>query len=428
MSKYIVSASKISGGLSLPPSKSQSLRAVLFAALAHGRSCIEDYLPSPDIFAMISAARILGASVEVSPKKLHIRGIAGKVHCAEDIIHAGNSGIVLRFCSAIGALGSMPVVITGDHSIKYRRPMKPIIGALEQLGVSVQTLRGDGGAPLIVRGPIQPGKAHLNGEDSQPVSALLIAGAFASGPIELCVENPGEKPWVDMTLHWLQRLEIGYAHTNYENYVMHGNARYDGFCYRVPGDLSTLAFPLAAAIITQSEVTLHNVTLSDPQGDKKIIDIFRRMGANIEVDETNQCLHVMKSGRLRGMSIDINDCIDALPILSVVACFAEGETLITNAAVAKHKESDRIHCVAKELQKMGAYISEREDGLWISSSKLKGAEVSSNQDHRIAMALSVAGMAASGTTCVADVECISKTYPAFLEDFRRLGAYLKEEP
>ncbi len=426
MSKFIVQTSNIKGKVYVPPSKSQSLRAILFGALGCGKSVVRHYLPSPDIMAMANACRLLGAPVDVFEDRMEINGLSGKISRCEDVIHAGNSGIVLRFCAAVGALASLPIVITGDDSIRHQRPMKPLLNGLEQLGVSVKTMRGDGFAPVIVQGPIQGGSAVVDGEDSQPVSALLIASALAQGPVELKVVNAGEKPWVSLTLHWLDRLGLPYENRGHSYYRMQGKARYEGFEYEVPGDMSSVAFPLAAALITQSEVTLHNIDMSDPQGDKKIVDVLCSMGARIEVDEKNRSLYVRRGSVLKGTTIDINDFVDAITILAVVGCFAEGETTIVNAAVAKQKECNRIQAIASELRKMGADISETEDGLKIRNSQLQGAEVKSYHDHRMAMSLAVAGLGAHGTTAIDSVECVSKTYPSFFRDFASLGAAIRE--
>ena len=390
------------------------------------KSVIQNYLPSTDTHAMIDACRLFGATLDVFPQRIEIQGVKGKIHSTEDVINAGNSGIVLRFCSAIGALANHPVVITGDFSIRHQRPMKPLLDGLSQLGVSALSMRGDHYAPVIINGPLQSGKATISGEDSQPVSALLIAAALAEGPFELNVRNPGEKPWIGLTLDWFDRLGILYENHGYERYVLSGNAKYNGFEYVVPGDFSSAAFPIAAALITQSELTLSNIDMHDSQGDKELIKVFQKMGGNIEIDESNKKIHVKKSSSLSGIKVDINNFIDAITILAVVACYAEGETYIYNASIAREKECNRINCIATELRKMGADITETEDGLRVRKSALKGAQVHSYHDHRMAMSLAVAAMGAQGETLVSPVECVSKTFPTFMRDFIALGAHMEE--
>lgn len=426
MSQFHVNASCLQGQIKIPPSKSHTLRAILFASLASGKSTIEQYLPSPDTFAMIEACRFIGANIEITPDVLTIVGTNGCVKSTEDVINAGNSGIVLRFCAAIGALSHHPVVLTGDHSIRHQRPMKELLSGLSQLGARAESMRGDGYAPIIIRGPLKAGRAIISGEDSQPVSALLIGAAFAEGPIELNIVNPGEKPWVNLTLDWFKRLGIPYKNKEYTHFQLGGKARYDGFNYTVPGDFSSAAFPLAAALITQSELEIHNIDMEDCQGDKKLIDTFMNMGASIQYDKTSKLLSVKPCSGLSGIKVDINDFIDAITILSVVACYANSDTHIYNAAIAKQKECNRIQSIANELRKMGAKIEETDDGLIISPSILKGAEVQSYQDHRMAMSLAVAGMGANGATLIHQTDCVSKTFPSFLKDFKNIGASIHE--
>lgn len=425
MTKYSVKKSSLQGELAVPPSKSQSLRAILFGALGRGKSTIHNPLPSPDTQAMIEACRHFGAKVHHLGNSLEVHGLDGAIQHAQNIIDVGNSGIVLRFCAAVGALASHPVVITGDASIRSQRPMQALLSGLQQLGISALSMRGDGYAPVVIQGPFKAGSACICGVDSQPVSALLIASAFAPGPVELSVTNPGEKPWVGMTLSWFDRLGIPYQNHNFETYRLHGHTRYEGFEYTVPGDFSTAAFPIAAALITKSAITVRNVDWQDPQGDKLLIDVFKKMGARIEIDEASRCLHVMQGEELIGIKVDINDFIDAITILAVVACYAEGETHIYNGAVAKQKECNRIHCIATELRKMGAEITETDDGLIIRKSSLKGAELHSYHDHRMALSLAVAAMGARGESRIGPVECVDKTFSTFVRDFQGLGASIE---
>jgi 3-phosphoshikimate 1-carboxyvinyltransferase len=424
--QFLVKKSKLEGIITVPPSKSHTLRSILFGALGKGKSIIHDYLPSTDSQAMIHACRLFGAAIDILSNKITIEGINGQLLHANDVINAGNSGIVLRFCAAVGALAKNPVVITGDHSICHQRPMKSLLHGLSQLGVSAVSMRGDGFAPVIIRGPMRSGKVVINGEDSQPVSAMLIASAFAEGPIEIEVENPGELPWINLTLNWLDKFKIKYVSEDSKKYHLIGGTRYDAFEYYVPGDFSSAAFPIAAALITNSEITLKNIDMNDSQGDKELILVLKKMGALFDIDPLAKTLTIRKNGNLKGMKIDINNFIDAITILAVISCYAEGETCIYNAAVAKQKECNRITCIAKELRKMGANIMETNDGLIIKKSHLKGAAVESYYDHRMAMSLAVAAMGAEGETLVSSIECVSKTFPSFLHDFSALKANIRE--
>lgn len=423
MATYTVTKSTLQGSLIIPSSKSHTLRAILFGMLSRGKSTIYNYLPSPDAIAMIQACRQLGAEINIDKNNLEIIGTGTSLKAPRSAIDAGNSGIVLRFMTAIAALSSHQTIITGDHSVQSNRPMTPLIQGLSQLGAKATSMRGDGYAPISVRGPLPQGSADIQGEDSQPISALLIAAAFAQGPIDIKVRNAGEKPWVAMTLSWFDRLGIPYKQQDFSHYQLFGQAQCNGFSYTVPGDLSTVAFPIAAALLTKSELTIQNVDMADCQGDKELIHLLKKMGAKIDIDAPSHSLHISTSPEpLIGTTIDINDYIDAIAVLAVISCFALGVTHLKNASNARHKECDRIRCLTLELKKMGANIIEEEDGLTIYQSQLHGASLDSHNDHRLAMALTIAALAADGPSTINHIECISKTYPGFLEDFNALGA------
>jgi 3-phosphoshikimate 1-carboxyvinyltransferase len=423
--KYIISQSKLKGQITIPSSKSHTLRAVLFGALGKGKTVISHPLASPDTEAMCKACALLGAQIDILPDEIQIVGTNGTISHAMDVIDAGNSGLVLRLCAAVGALGKRPIVITGDHSIRHHRSMSSLLNGLSQLGASAISMRGDGYPPVIIQGPLHPGKAEISGEDSQPVSALLIAASFVDGPTDLFVNNPGEKPWVGLTLDWLTRLGISHTNQHFQHYSLKGKASYEGFHYKVPGDWSSAAFPIAAALVTQSELLVHNIDIHESQGDKKIITVLEQMGACFEIDASKKTVRVKKTSTLSGIAIDINDFIDAVPILAVVACFAEGKTTIYNGAIAKQKECDRLHAITKELKKMGAAIEENHDGLVIRRSDLKGAQLFSHDDHRMAMSLTVAGLGAHSPSTLDATDCVAKTYKTFAGDLKSIGAFLE---
>lgn len=425
MTQFRIRPSRVQGSVAIPPSKSHTLRAILFAAMAEGNSVVRNFLYSPDATAMMFAMRAFGAKIEATADALRIKGLGGKLGTAENVIDSGNSGQVLRFVGALAALSSAYTVITGDASIRHNRPVKPLLEALTGLGAMAVSSRLDGYAPIIIKGPMQSGKTKLSGEDSQPVSGMLIACSFLRGKTTIEVSNPGEKPWIDLTLDWLKRCGIPVTHQDYQTYHVPGDGKIEAFNYEVPGDFSSAAFPIAAALVTRSELLLTNIDMNDCQGDKKIIEALQKMGAKIDIDEKKKTLCVKKESRLQGTKIDVNDFIDATPILSVIGCYAEGTTEIINASIARKKESDRLHAMATELAKMGARIEEKPDGLVIHHSPLKGAHLTSWHDHRISMSLSIAALGADGDTLIDGTECISKTYPAFAHDFRAIGASIE---
>jgi 3-phosphoshikimate 1-carboxyvinyltransferase len=371
---------------------------------------------------MIDAIRHFGAVIDMEGDTLYVQGTAGKFRPAEDVIQCGNSGQVLRFIGALAAFSPSYTLLTGDLSIRHKRPIQPLLEALTQLGAFAVSSRLDGYAPIVVKGLAIGGKATLDGRDSQPVSALLILGSLI--PIELTVTNPGEKPWINLTLSWLDKLNIPYENRDFKSYRMKGLSHIDAFDYTVASDFSSAAFPICAALVTGSELTLDQLDLEDVQGDKEIIPILKSMGAHFT--STGSQLTVKRGAALKGRKIDVNDVIDALPILAVMGCYAEGKTEIVGGAIAREKESDRISAIATELKKMGADIEETPDGLMIRQSQLKGSmHLEAHQDHRIGMALIVAAMGAKGESVVHSVECISKSYPGFFTDFAQIGAIME---
>lgn len=413
MTTFIIRPSCLSGSIVIPPSKSHTLRAILFALMAHGTSIIHNYLKSPDTTAMIQAVEALGAQVLCHPDRLEIVGTGGNLRPPSTTINAGNSGQVLRFMTTLAALSAHPFTITGDHSIQYRRPMRPLLQALEQLGVITNE------SPFQIQGPIKGNHTSLSGEDSQPVSALLMMSAFLDQKTTICVSDPGEKPWIDLTLFWLKKMGCHVKHRNYEYYEVEGGIRYPGFDVTIPGDWSSAAYPLAAALITGSEITLKNVDHADVQGDKRLVEIIEQMGGIVEKEPN--ILHVKRGNALKGLKVDLNDCIDMVTILPVIACYADTPTEITGAKIARFKESDRLKMIAQELNKMGGKVEEKEDGLIIFPAQLQGASVESHSDHRMTLALSVAGMRASHVTVINGSEAICKSYSTFKEDMIRLG-------
>lgn len=423
-----VSPSSLKGTITIPASKSQTLRAILFASFAEGKSTVDNLLDSSDAAAMLEACKLLGAKITSTGTGVEIIGTGGIVKAPEDVINAGNSGIVLRFISAIAALGNVPVVITGDHSIRNQRPMKTMLDALNMLGVSAKSTRQNGFAPLIIQGPVTQMTTTIDGKDSQPVSSLLILGAFSPAPIHIQVLNPGEIPWIKLTLDWLDFLGVPYEREDYHSYKIGGGPKIKGFHYTVPGDMSSAAFSVTSAVINKTPLTIQGLDFADKQGDKLYFDILQKMGAKLVINNTARTIEVLPDSTLNGITVDINDCIDAICALAVAACFADGETNIINASIARTKECNRIKALVDELSKMGAIIEETEDGLKIKKSALHGAEVWSHDDHRMAMSLAVAAMAAKGSTIIKGSDCIRKTYPSFIHDFTALGAEIYEYP
>jgi 3-phosphoshikimate 1-carboxyvinyltransferase len=425
--KLIIQPSKLCGAITVPPSKSQCLRAILFAGIADGVSSVRNILSSPDTDAMIAAVSALGARVKRDGSDLTITGCAGILTPPERPIDAGNSGIVLRFITALCANLQQAVEVTGDHSIRTRRPIYPYLHGFAAWGVSCVSLDATDHAPLRVEGPIDDGAVmQVEGADSQIVSGLLIAASQAPGLQRVRVHHPGELAWVDVTLEWLSRLGVTVKRNGYTEYEIVGKTVIDAFDYTVPGDFSSLAFPLAAALITDSHVIIRGVDFADTQGDKRLIDVLISMGAQLKLDIALGLVEVVPGSCLRNVEVSVNHIIDALPILAVLGCYAEGEMRLLDAEIARHKECDRIAAMVAELSKMGADICETDSGLVVRQSRLCGAHLESYADHRMVLALAVAALGADGQSVIHSTACIAKSYPDFVAAFTALGASIIE--
>ena len=421
MINYFITKSFLEGEIIIPPSKSQTMRAILFGSLSNGNSIIKNFLSSKDTISFIEGCENFNAKIDVFENILNIQGTNQKINLKKNkILDVNNSGIALRFLTSIYSLGNEKIIIRGDSSIENNRSLKPLIETLEDLNVEFQFFKKNNFAPLSIKGPIfKKNEISILGYDSQYVSSILIALSLFNDDFILKVEDPNEKPFVDMTLSWLKKFNLDITNQNYKKFIIKKGFSIEAFEYSVPTDFSTLLFVVVAALITKSEITIKNVVFDEDQKDFLVLDILKNFGANIDI---NKDTIVVKKSILTGSKIvDINDYIDALPILSVFGCFVDSLTLI-NAKNAKHKESNRIFAITKELRKMNANIIETEDGVIIKKSILKNSKVSSHKDHRIALSLIVASLAISGTTEVQDIECIDKTYPNFKNDFLKIGA------
>ena len=414
------------GPVRIPPNKSHSFRALIMAALAEGTSKITAPMVSHDWMLGTEALEMMGATIEPRADKVwEVVGTGGKLKTPDDVLNCGNSGIILRFFTALAACCDGYTILSGDHSLRHIRLCQPLIDALNSLGAWAVSSKGDGHAPVIVRGRLKGGHAEIDGMDSQPVSALLIASALADAPTELIVKRPGEKPWVGVTLHWMDKVGVEYSNDNYEHYRIRGKGGWNAFDARIPLDWSAAAYPIAAAVLTEdSEIRLPGMDFKDVQGDKGIVTVLQQMGADIEIGENEI---IARSSKLTGREIDCNDFIDQFMLLAVIATAAEGETVLTNAEVCRYKECDRIAEMAKALKAMGADVEERPDGLVIRKSALHGARLDSRADHRMVMTLSVAGLMATGQTIVSNIECVKKTFPDYVNQMQAVGCDMTKD-
>jgi 3-phosphoshikimate 1-carboxyvinyltransferase len=383
--------------------------------MAQGISRLTNPLMSDDAHSAVNAALEAGAGVELGTDWV-IRGVGGRIADTCRKIDVGNSGTSLRIFTGLCALAGHPVTFDGDKSIR-QRPMTPLLSALENLGATVVESAG-GKCPFTIKGPFRGGYTMVNGVSSQFLTALLLAAPLAAEDTEIVVENLNEKPYVEITLDWLRKMNIRFEQKGLDWFRVFGKQQYNAFERQIPADFSSATFPLMAAAITGSEILIKGLDFADHQGDKEVFTFFERMGVKIEHHPDGV---LVTGGTLRGIDIDMNNTPDALPAMAVAGCFAEGTTRLLNVPQARLKECDRIAASVKELRKMGAQIEELEDGMVIHRSRLTGTDVHGYDDHRMVMALCIAGMAADGVTTVDTAEAAGVTYPSFVEDMVRIG-------
>ncbi len=421
---FEVHPSRLTGEVAIPGSKSHTIRAVMIAALADGESVIDAPLISADAESAMHAAGILGAKITRTPDRWVVQGTGGRFHLRETTIDTGNSGTTTNILLGLLALqDEREITLTGDQQIR-RRPCRHLADALTQLGAKIVSVHENGCPPFLVRGPLRGGRAVLAAPSSQYLTSLLLACPLAVGDSEIVVTELKEESYVEMTLEWLKFQGICLEHDGLKHFRIPGGQKYHAFHRRVPADFSSASFFLCAGALGDNDVTSTGLDLNDAQGDKAVVDYLRQMGALVEV--TGDRIRVRGRG-LHGVELDLNNTPDALPVMAVTACFAEGTTVLGNVAHARIKETDRIAVMAGELRKIGAAVEERPDGLVIHGGQsLTGADVNGHHDHRVVMALALAGTRLQSGLTVDTAEAAGVTFPEFPRMMRTLGAALQE--
>lgn len=418
---FVCHKSRLHGEVTIPGSKSHTIRAVAIASLAAGTSRIEAPLDSGDARSAVRAFTALGAKINCEPDQWTV--IGGEIHAPDDVVDVGNSGTTVNIAMGSAALVRKGfTVFTGDHQIR-RRPSGALLAALNDLGAWAESTRGNGCPPIVIRGRLKGGTTTIECKSSQYLTSLLINCPLADGDAVIKVPVLEERPYVEMTLDWLTQQGIKLDRTGLSEFRIPGRQRYKPFTRRIPADFSSATFFLCAGAIGDNDVTVRGLDLTDPQGDKAVLDYLRQLGARVEVLPDGGIR--VRPGNLKGCDLDLNATPDALPMMAVLACFATGKTTLGNVAHARIKETDRITTMRLELTKLGAKVTELPDGLVIEGSKLTGAEVDGHHDHRIAMAMAVAGCAIPGQTVVRTAESATITFPTFLDCLGGLGAAIR---
>ena len=415
----------IRGEISVPGDKSISHRAVMFGALAKGTTEVTNFLQGADCLSTIDCFRRMGIDIENTPSRIliHGKGLRG-LSAPSSALDVGNSGTTLRLISGILSGQDFKVLLDGDASIR-RRPMKRIMTPLSMMGAKIGSLKGNGCAPLHIKGQALHAIHYQSPVASAQVkSCVLLAGLYADGTTRV-TEPALSRNHTELMLHFFGAQ----VHSEGTTASIQPSPALEGRFIQVPGDISSAAYFIAAALlIPGSEVLIRNVGVN-PTRDG-ILRVCQAMGADItrlnersDSGEPTADLLVRHSS-LKGTVIEgdlIPTLIDELPVIAVMAALAKGTTVIRDAAELKVKESDRIQVMTENLTRMGARVEATEDGMIIhGGSSLQGAIIDSHQDHRVAMSFAVAALAAEGETEIRDAECVSISYPGFYQDLASL--------
>ena len=417
-----VHPSPVRGRSGVPASKSHSIRAVAFASLASGESRIRNPLESEDSASAVAVYRAMGSEVRLDPGAWHVHGFAGRPETPRCLVDVGNSGTSCRLGLGTAALLSKGEARFDGDTQTRKRPMGPLLKALSNLGARARSENDDGLLPARVGGPWKGGRTQVDGTTSQFTSSLLLNAPFGEGETIVEPVKLNERPYVDMTCWWLDKLHLRYEREGYDRFRVPGGQSLEGFDIEVPADFSSAAFLVAAGALPGGDVLLEGLDMDDPQGDKAILAIVKEMGA--EVETGGGALRV-RGKALRGGEFDLNATPDLLPVMAVLGALAEGETRLVNAPQARIKETDRIAAMRQVLESLGGSAKELPGGLIVRGGGLKGGRAHGFGDHRVVMAAAVAGLAAPRGVEVDTAEAMRITFPDFCERMRALGAIVE---
>ncbi len=427
--------SNLKGEISAPGSKSYTHRAFIAASLAEGISIIKNPLTIGDSEITIKNLKALGVKIIKSTKNSYVVKCDKKpFKSVKKPLDCKNSGTSFRIFCALSLLVKGGLQLTGEF-LERKRPIVPLLNALEAIGgkytISEKKI-------MIKRRKNACNKIKIPGDiSSQFITALLFTCPLLTCEnndfIEIELTTPLLSiPYINITLDVLNAFGINIQRDlEGGKFFITIEQNYRAQSYEIPGDFSSSAFIIAAAVLSNepTEVVINNLSMENSQGDKKIIEILREMGARIEFDENRKQVVVhgdLTNNSLNGVEIDCSDIPDLFPILSVIGAFAKEETVLYNAGNVRLKESDRITSMARELKKMGVNVKEEQDKLTIyHCDKLNGAKIDHGYDHRVAMACTIAALYASSNSQISDIEIVKDSYPSFLDDLQKLGVQMK---
>lgn len=422
-----------------PGSKYEANRLLLIAALTDGTTHLTNVPEGEDVHAAATAIEALGAQVRRRTRKeIEVKGLppeSGSIPPDPVSVEVGESGTLFRFLTAAAATVPRPIRITGRGRIG-ERPIAGLVRTLECLGARIETR--DGFAPIgVLSGRLRGGRVRVRADEtSQFASALLLASPRADGPVEVELDGGSvSRPYLDLTIRMMERCGVRVAATGDGRFRVPPGARYRPGVHRVSGDWTAASYFLAAGALgsgpdgTPGEIEVHGLDPDSPQGERRFPDLLRRMGCEVSEDETAEGFAVRLTGarELCGIEVDMGGLPDAVPTLAGLAPFAVGPTQITGVAHLRHKESDRLAALADGLTALGAGVETGAGSLTVRPRALRPATLDPVGDHRIAMALALAGLRVPGVR-VRSPEVVGKSFPGFWRALAGLGVSVTPEP
>ena len=412
MNKYVLNPGRVAGNVTVPSSKSVAHRGLIAAAFSNKKIKIKNIDFSNDIYATIDALKQLGVTIEVEKDCVLVDG-STIIKNSDVSINANESGSTLRFLIPVASMLTKSVTFDGKGRLP-ERPLDDYFEIFDDFGINYSHPEGKY-LPLNVCGDVGFSEVNVKGNtSSQFITGLILCGLVNFVKVNI-VSELQSKPYVDITIDVLKKFgceidEIGHSYSIKKNETFIDE-------FEVEKDWSQAAFFMCAAAINGS-VTLKNMNINSAQGDMQIISLLKKFGADVKINGNDV---LVNKSKMNGIEIDVCDIPDLVPVLSVLACFANGQTKIYNAKRLRIKESDRLQAMYDELTKLGADVEIGEDYLIINGGKqLTGAEVDSHNDHRIVMAMAVASVGCIGDVVINGCDAVNKSYPHFFEDWSSL--------
>ncbi len=410
--RMIGKTSKVHVTLAAPPSKAHTLRALFIAAMADGRTIVRQPLQGEDQVRAIECLRGLGVNIAWQDDALAVDGTEGRFQPLSHELNVGESGVGTNFLTALACLSSKPVTITGAQRIT-ERPVSEVVDGLHQLGCRIEYTAREGFPPIKVHGGgIPGGTARIGGTtSSQYFSAILAVAPYANAAVHLeCIGPMSEKPYLQITTAMMADFGVSVRNQDFAHLSVPNTRGYRAREVLIEGDYSSASFFFEAAAICRNTVTVTGLNPRSPQGDKRFVSLLEEMGCDVSFSENSA---TVRGRPLKAIETDMADTPDLVPPLAVAAAFARGKTRLTNIAHLRHKECDRLAVTASELAKMGARASCDKESITVEGGhEVHGARIDPHNDHRIAMAFAVAGLAV-GNQIIEDEACVAKSFPDF---------------